>query len=116
MSLSSPNRSIGSPVPTLAALEESVPQVEVRVVVPDATSVTSLAEQLSIALGSDRISVRPDRPEVDVRVEEKSDWRVLRVLSTVERWRDRAGVASVEMWLGERSCILGRPDLVETWR
>ena len=44
--------------------------MEMRVVVPDATSVTSLAEQLCVAL---------------------------------------------EMWLGERSCILGRRALVETW-
>ena len=89
--------------------------MEVRVVVPDATSVTSLAEQLSVAVGSDRISIPADRPEVDVRVEQGSDWRVLRVLSTVERWRDRAGVESVEMWLGERSCVLGHRSLAETW-
>jgi hypothetical protein len=88
--------------------------MEMRVVVPDATSVTSLAEQLGVALGSDRISIQRDRPEVGVRIEQGSDWRVLRVLSTVERWRDRAGVESVEMWLGERSCILGRRVLVET--
>jgi hypothetical protein len=89
--------------------------MEIRVVVPDATSVTSLAELLGVALGSDRISIHRDRPEVDVRVEQGSDWRILRVLNTVERWRDRAGVESVEMWLGERSCVLGRRSLVETW-
>jgi hypothetical protein len=89
--------------------------MEMRVVVPDATTVRSLAEQLSVALGSDQISIRRDRPEVEVRVEQESDWRVLRVLHTVERWRDRAGVESVEMWLGERSCILGRQAVVETW-
>jgi len=86
--------------------------MEMRVVVPDATSVTSLAEQLSVALGSDRISTPRDRPEVEVRVDQGSDWGVLRVLNTVERWRDRAGVESVEMWLGERSCVLGRRALV----
>ena len=86
--------------------------MEMRVVVPDATSVTSLAEQLSVALGSDRISTPRDRREVEVRVDQGSDWGVLRVLNTVERWRDRAGVESVEMWLGERSCVLGRRALV----
>jgi hypothetical protein len=90
-------------------------QMEMRVVVQDATSVTSLAEELSVALGSDRISIQRDRAEVDVRVERTSDWRIPRVLNTVEHWRDRAGVESVEMWLGERSCVLGRQWLVETW-
>jgi hypothetical protein len=89
--------------------------MEMRVVVPDATMVLSLAEQLSVALGSDRISIPRDRPEVEVRVEQGSDWRVLRVLHTVEWWRNHAGIESVEMWLGERSCILGRRALVETW-
>jgi hypothetical protein len=89
--------------------------MEMRVVVPDATMVLSLAEQLSIALGSDRISIPRDRPEVEVRVEQGSDWRILRVLNAVERWRDHAGIDAVEMWLGERSCILGRRALVETW-
>jgi hypothetical protein len=81
--------------------------MEMRVVVPDATTVPSLAEQLTVALGPDRISIRRDRPEVDVRVEQGSDWRVLRVLNAVERWREHAGVESVEMWLGGRSCVLG---------
>jgi hypothetical protein len=89
--------------------------MEMRVVVPEGTMVLSLAEQLSVALGSDLISIARDRPEVEVRVEQGSEWRVLRVLNTVERWRTHAGVEAVEMWLGERSCILGRRALVETW-
>jgi len=36
--------------------------MEMRVVVPDATMVLALAEQLSVALGSDRISIPRDRP------------------------------------------------------
>jgi hypothetical protein len=89
--------------------------MEMRVVLPDSTRVISLAEHLGVALGSDQISVRPDRPEVEVHVEQGSDWRVLRVLHTVEWWRNHAGIESVEMWLGERSCVLGRGALVETW-
>lgn len=80
--------------------------MEMRVVVPDAATVPSLAEQLCAALGSDRISIRRDRPEVDVQLEQGSDWRIVRVLNAVERWRERAGVETVEMWLGERSCVL----------
>ena len=59
--------------------------------------------------------MKRDRPEVEVHVEQGSDWRVLRVLHTVEWWRNHAGIESVEMWLGERSCVLGRRALVETW-
>jgi hypothetical protein len=92
--------------PGLEALELRRSRMEMRVVVPDATSLTSLAEQLGFAVGSERISTNRERSEVDVRVDQDSDWRVLRVLSTVEWWRCRAGV-SVEMWLGERSCTLG---------
>ena len=89
--------------------------MEMRVVVPDATMVLSLADQLSVALGSDRISIPSDRPEVEVHVEQGSDSRVLRVLHTVEWWRNHAGIESVEMWLGERSCVLGRRAVVESW-
>jgi hypothetical protein len=82
--------------------------MEMRVVVPDAASATSLAERLSVAIGSERISVRRHGQEVDVQVERETDRSVLRILDTVERWYDQAGVGSVEMWLGERSYTLAR--------
>jgi prophage tail gpP-like protein len=89
--------------------------VEMRVVVPDAASATSLAERLSLALGSERISVRGDGQEVEVQVERESDRSVLRILDTVERWYDQAGIGSVEMWLGERSYTLARWVPAQTW-
>jgi hypothetical protein len=87
-----------------------------RIVVPDATSASGLAERLSLALGPERISLWGDRGEVDVRVERGSDRTVLRVLEAVERWLDQAGVGSVEMWLGERSYRLARWVQVQTWQ
>ena len=87
-----------------------------RIVVPDATSASGLAERLSLALGAERISLWGDRGEVGVRVERGSDGTVLRVLEAVDRWLDQAGVGSVEMWLGERSYKLARWVQVETWQ
>jgi hypothetical protein len=89
--------------------------MEMRVVVPDAASATSLAERLSVAIGSERISVRRHGQEVDVQVERDTDRSVLRILDTVERWYDQAGVGSVEMWLGERSYTLARWVPAQTW-
>ena len=89
--------------------------MEMRIVVPDATSASGLAERLSVAFGSERISLWRDRREVDVRVEQGSDRTVLHVLEAVERWLDQAGVGSVEMWLGQRSYRLARWVQVETW-
>ncbi len=77
--------------------------MEMRIVVPDAASATALAEQLTVALGAERISLREDRPEIGVRIGRESDRAVLRVLDTVERWLDQAGVSFAEMWLGKRS-------------
>jgi hypothetical protein len=90
--------------------------MKMRIVVPDATSAKGLAERLSLALGAERISLRGDRGEVDVRVERGSDRTVLRVLDAVERWLDHAGVGSVEMRLGERSYKLARWVPVEAWQ
>lgn len=89
--------------------------MEMRVVVPDTASVIALAERLSAALGSERISVRTDSREVDILVEQESDRGVLHVLDTVERWYDQAEVGSVEMWLGERSYTFARWVPAETW-
>jgi len=90
--------------------------VEMRLVVPDAASATSLAARLRLALGSEGISVRGGGQEVDIRVEHESDRSVLRILDTVDRWHDQAGVASVVMWLGERSYTLARWVPAQTWR
>ena len=89
--------------------------MEMRVVVPDAASATSLAERLSVAFGSGRISVRDDGQEVGVQIERESDRSVLRILDTVARWHDQVGVGSVEMWLGERSYTLARWVPAQTW-
>jgi hypothetical protein len=59
--------------------------MEMRIVVPDAASVTALAERLMVAFGSERISVRDEHREVDVRVERGSDRSVLHVLDAVDR-------------------------------
>lgn len=77
-----------------------------RIVVPDAASATVLADELRVALGSERISLRGERPEVDVLIDR--DRTILQVLSAVEGWLDQARVGSVEMWLGERSYRLAR--------
>jgi hypothetical protein len=79
-----------------------------RVVVPDAASATSLAERLSLALGSERVSVRGNGQELEIQVERESDRSLLRILDMVERWYDQAGVGFVEMWLGERSYTLAQ--------
>ncbi len=90
--------------------------MEMRVVVPDTASVLALAERLSTALGSERVSVNGDGREVDILVEHESDRGVLHVLDAVERWYDQAEVGFVEMWLGERSYTFARWVPVETWR
>lgn len=88
--------------------------MEMRIVVPDAASARALAEQLTAALGLERISLRDDRPEVGIRVERESDYAVLRVLDTVERWLDQAGVGFAEIWLGKRSYRAARWVPVES--
>jgi hypothetical protein len=90
--------------------------MEMRVVVPDTASLTALAERLSVALGSERISVNGDGREVDILVEQESDRGVLHVLDAVKRWYDQAEVGFVEMWLGERSYTFAREVPDETWR
>jgi hypothetical protein len=91
--------------------------MEMRVVVPDAASVTVLAERLNVALGSERVSVSTDSREVDIRVEQESDRSVLHVLDAVERWCRQTDVpGSVEMWLGKRSYTLARWVPADTWR
>ena len=89
--------------------------MEMRVRVPDAASATVLAERLRMAFGSERISLRDERPEVEIRVEWDLDRSVLRVFDAVEHWLDQAGAGFAEMWLGERSYRLSRWIPVKTW-
>jgi hypothetical protein len=89
--------------------------MQMRIVVPDDASATVLADRLIVAFGSERISLRGDRREVDVLIDREPDRAILRVLDAVERWIDQARVGSVEMWLGERSYRIDRWVPAETW-
>jgi hypothetical protein len=89
-------------------------EMELRIVVGDAGS--ALAERLIVAFGTKRISLWPDRPEVEVLVDGESDRTVLGVLDTVERWLDHTGFGSAEMWLGQNSYRIGRWAPVEVWQ
>jgi hypothetical protein len=77
--------------------------MELRIVVPDATSAAVLADRLVVAFGSEDVSLGDGRREVGVRIDREPDSAILRALEAVERWLDQARVGSVEMWLGERS-------------
>ena len=77
--------------------------MELRIVVPDATSANVLADRLIVAFGAERVSLRDGRREVDVRIDREPDSAILRALDAVERWLDQARSGSVEVWLGERS-------------
>jgi hypothetical protein len=90
--------------------------MEMRIVVPEATSTSVLAERLSATFGPERISVWDELREVDIRVEGTSDHAVLRVLDTVERWLNEMAAGSAEMWLGEHSYRIARWAPVETWQ
>ncbi len=90
--------------------------MEIRIVVPDTASASALAERLTVAFGSEQISLRGDRSEVDVLIDREPEPALVRVLDTVERWFDQARVGTVELWLGERSYKLARWVPVEPWR
>jgi hypothetical protein len=90
--------------------------MEMRIVVGDAGSANALAEALTAAFGNGRISLWDDRPEVGLQVDGYSNRTVLRVLGTVERWLDKAGLGSAEMWLGEHSYKVARWAPVEVWQ
>lgn len=89
--------------------------MELRIVVPDAASATSLAERLTSALGSERISLRGERREVDVLIDREPEPAIVSVVDTVERWFDQARVATVELRLGERSYRFAQWVPAETW-
>ena len=82
--------------------------MEMRIVAGDAASAHELADALAVAFGDGRVSLRRGRPSAEVRVRGGSDQTVLRVLDTVDRWLDRAGSRSAEMWLGEHSYKIAR--------
>lgn len=89
--------------------------MELRIVVPDATSATVLADRLIGAFGSEHVSLRDGWREVDVRIDREPDSAIVRVLEAVERWLDQARVGSVEMRLGERSYRFARWAPTEIW-
>jgi hypothetical protein len=89
--------------------------MEMRIVVPDAASASVLAHRLGVAVGSDRITLRGERPEIDVLIDREPDSAILRVLDAVERWLDQSRVGPVEMWLGDRSYTFARCAVAETW-
>ena len=90
--------------------------MEMRIVVPDATCASALAERLTVAFGARRISRLDDRPEVGVQVGRHSDRAVLRVLDAVDGWLDHAGVGFADMRLGKRSYRVARWAPVESWQ
>ena len=90
--------------------------MEMRIVVADAASASTLAERLMAAFGANRISRRDDRPEVGVRVGRHSDRAVLRVLDAVDSWLDQAGAGFADMRLGKRSYRVARRAPVESWQ
>jgi hypothetical protein len=89
--------------------------MELRIQAGDPESASALAEALTAAFGGDRVSLRRDRPNVEVRVKGGSDRTLVRVLETVDRWLDHAGSRSAEMWLGERSYTIARRAPTGLW-
>ena len=89
--------------------------MEMRIVLPDETSASALAQRLSLALGTDRIRLRDLPGEFDVLIDPEPPAGIAGVVGAVVRWFDDARVATVELWLGERSYRLARWNPVE-WR
>ena len=87
--------------------------MEIRILVPAASSTSALAERLTAAFGSERISLPAGPREVDVRVVGSTDRAVLGVIDTVDRWLDQTAAGSAELWLGEHSYRISRPAPVE---
>ena len=90
--------------------------MEMRIVVPDATSASALAERLTVAFGARRISRSDERPEVGVEVGRHSDRAVLRVLDAVDGWLDHTGAGFAELRLGKRSYRVARSAPVQSWQ
>lgn len=81
--------------------------MEMRIVVRDVPAATELAERLVAVFGTELISLGGGG-EVDVVVDPEPSTAIARVIETVVRWFDLARVATVELWLGERSYRLAR--------
>lgn len=79
-----------------------------RIVVPDRASASALAERLTSVVGSERVSLRGQRRQVDVSVDHEPDGAIVSLVDAVERWFEHARVASAEMWLGDRSYRFAR--------
>jgi len=77
--------------------------MEMRIVVPDAASADALAQRLSVAFGSERVSLGGEPGEVGVDVARATDRAVVRVVDAVARWLDQAGVGSADLQLGSNS-------------
>ena len=82
--------------------------MEIRILVPDAASGTSLAERLATTFGPDHVSLREQSREVDVLIDREPEPAIVRVVDAVARWFEQARVASVELRLGQRSYKLAQ--------
>jgi hypothetical protein len=82
--------------------------MEMRVVVADGGSASTLAQRLAVEFGGERVRLGRDQPEVGVEVRQDSDRALLRLLDAVEGWLDGAVVASAVLWFGEHSYRLAR--------
>jgi hypothetical protein len=90
--------------------------MHMKIEMADAVNAASLADRLTDAVGAERISLRRDRGEVDVRFEPGSDRVVLRVLDAVVRWLDHVGVGSAQLLLGKPTYRVAGGVAVERWR
>jgi hypothetical protein len=87
--------------------------MEMRIVAGDSESACVLADALTVAFGDARVSLRPDRLNVEVRVRGRSDQTVSpgaghsRSLARPCQLQI-ASSRSGEMWLGERSYAIER--------
>jgi hypothetical protein len=77
--------------------------MEMRVVVADAESASTLAQRLAVEFREKHVRLGRDQPEVKVELKQDSDRALLRLLDAVEGWLDGAAVASAELWSGEHS-------------
>jgi hypothetical protein len=82
--------------------------MEMRIVVPDRASASALAERLTSVVGSERVSLRGERRQVDVVLDREPERTLVPLVDAVARWFEHARVASAEMWLGDRSYRLAQ--------